>query len=101
MLDVLSQDVFKENLHTPFKIQVDDKFSMDLQLVECNDLGSTDVQEQFSLIFQGDGQQYLNQMIYTLVHEKLGDLSLFLVPVHKNANGFQYEAVINRFRESR
>lgn len=98
MLDVLTQDVFKENLNTPFTVKVENVV-MDLQLVECNDLGSTDIQEQFSLIFQGDDHHFLQQMIYPLDHEKLGELSLFLVPIQKNNRGFQYEAVINRFRK--
>jgi hypothetical protein len=99
MLESLTQEKFKENLNSPFKLQFIDEQSLDLQLIECNDLGSSEVQEQYSLIFRGDGEHYLKQMIYSLTHEKLGELSLFLVPVRKDANGYQYEAVINRFHQ--
>jgi hypothetical protein len=34
-----------------------------------------------------------------MAHDKLGEFDLFLVPVAKNENGFQYEAVFNRMVE--
>ena len=99
MLESLTQETFKENLNSAFTLQIGEDKSLVLELIDCNDLGSTEIQDQFSLIFRGPGDPYLQQMIYSLRHEKLGELSLFLVPVGKGADGFHYEAIINRFRE--
>jgi hypothetical protein len=97
MLESLTQENFKENLNSPFKLKVSEELSLALELIECNDLGSSDAQEQYSLIFRGDNQHYLPQMTYDLQHEKLGTVMIFLVPVRKDTNGYYYEAVFNRF----
>jgi hypothetical protein len=68
-------------------------------LIECNDLGSTPGQEQFSILFRGPLQPFLQQMTYELKHDALGDVSIFLVPVRKDAEFMYYEAVFNRFIE--
>ena len=99
MLESLTQEMFKENLNSTFKLQLNEEQSLALALIECNDLGSSAAQEQFSLIFRGPGEYYLRQMTYELEHESLGTATLFLVPVRKDANGFYYEAIINRFRK--
>ncbi len=97
MLESLTQENFKANLNSSFKLQVSEELSLALELIECNDLGSSEAQEQYSLIFRGDGEHYLPQMTYDLAHEKLGTVTLFLVPIRKAANGYCYEAVFNRF----
>jgi hypothetical protein len=58
------------------------------------------VQEQFSLMFQGPGEIFMPQGMYTLTHRTLGTFDLFLVPIGKDDNGFSYEAVFNTLRQS-
>jgi hypothetical protein len=99
MDESLTQEIFKENLNSSFKLPLSEEQSLALELIECNDLGSSETQEQYSLILRGDDKHYLPQMTYDLQHEKLGTVSLFLVPIRKDANGFCYEAIINRFRK--
>jgi len=57
--------------------------------------------ESFSLLFCGPIAPYLPQGIYRLQHEKLGTMEMFLVPLGPDGRGMQYEAVFNRFRDSR
>lgn len=51
------------------------------------------IREPFSLIFCGPAEPYLPQHMYTLHHEEIGQIELFLVPVNQDVNGFYYEAV--------
>ena len=47
---------------------------------------------QFSLVFHGPATPTLPQSIYRLVHEELGELDLFLVPIGPDADAMRYEA---------
>lgn len=49
----------------------------------------------FTLLFQGPGDPMLLQAIHHLTHDELDDLELFLVPVKRTEDGFEYEAVFN------
>jgi hypothetical protein len=49
----------------------------------------------FSLLFTAMDPRVLPQRIYRLAHEALGDLSLFIVPVAKEAAGVTYQATFN------
>jgi len=52
--------------------------------------------ETFSLFFHGPMEFCLPQGIHKLLHNDLGEIDLFLVPVGKDKDGYQYEAVFNR-----
>ncbi len=98
-MDNISESTFRDNLNTRFSIQHDDGDAVELELIECNDLGSTPRQEQFSILFRGPLHPFLPQMTYETKHKVLGDLAIFLVPVRKDAEFMYYEAVFNRFIE--
>lgn len=49
----------------------------------------------FSLIFSADTPQMLPQRLYRMEQEKMGAVTLFLVPVGKGERGFQYQALFN------
>jgi hypothetical protein len=49
----------------------------------------------FSLIFLGKDPRVLPQRIYRLQHGEMGELTIFLVPVGKDAEGVSYQAVFN------
>ncbi len=67
-----------------------------LLLLQVNQIISNQFQESFSLIFQGPPEPLLNQHIYTMEHEEIEPLSLFMVPVARDANGVRYAVVFNR-----
>jgi hypothetical protein len=89
---------FTEHLNTTFRIHVDDTHSVDAVLVEAVDVGSTDRQEQFSLVFRIPHSNPLPQLMYRMEHEHLGSLDLLIVPVGRDDQGLQYEAVFNLLR---
>ena len=47
----------------------------------------------FSLCFLGPGAAPLEQSMYPLAHESLGEADIFLVPIGADAEGRRYEAV--------
>ena len=98
-MEKLSQDRLKENLNTPFSIELGDYGTVELELLECKDLGSTPKHEQFSIVFRGPLQPFLQQMTYEMKHDALGSNLIFLVPVRQDSNATYYEAIFNRFVE--
>jgi hypothetical protein len=88
-----------ESVNTKFRISSAPTGAVELQLVEVVEGVSTPTHEQFSLLFQGPQTPFLPQMTYRATHDKLGEFDLFLVPVAKTQDGFEYEAVFNRFPE--
>ena len=55
----------------------------------------TEHNEAFSLFFHGPQAPFLPQGTRRLKHASLGELEIFLVPVARDTDGFQYEAVFN------
>jgi hypothetical protein len=53
------------------------------------------VRPPFSLIFLGKDPRVLPQRLYRLEHEEMGEVTIFLVPVGKDAEGVSYQAVFN------
>ncbi len=49
----------------------------------------------FSLIFLAPNACLLPQRLYRLDHEKMGALTIFLVPIGRNADGVSYQALFN------
>jgi hypothetical protein len=49
----------------------------------------------FSLIFVAKDPRVLPQRLYRLEHNGLGELTIFLVPVGKDAHGVSYQAMFN------
>lgn len=47
----------------------------------------------FTLLFQGPAEPSLAQATYRVSHAAIGTQQLFLVPVAKTGEGYQYEAV--------
>jgi hypothetical protein len=49
----------------------------------------------FSLFFRGPAEPALEQATYRLTRDGLGEVHLFLVPVARTADGYEYEAAFN------
>jgi len=93
----LEKAAFAENLNTKFLLRPDDEHIIELELTKIREVESEPDHEQFALVFHGPANVYLPQRIYPLEHERMGAISLFLVPTGRGENGFIYEAVFNRF----
>ena len=100
MIEKITKEMFRESLNTKFRLRVETPDPLEIELIELTESISTPKHEQFALLFRGPQNLYLPQMIYHVEHEKLGEFDLFLVPVGRDQNGFQYEAVFNRFLEA-
>ena len=97
----MSQATFAELLHTRFRVRANETTLVEIELVEATahqpSQGPAPSQTgSFSLLFTGPLNPFLPQRTYVLQHEKLGVFDLFIVPVGKDQNGFQYEAIFNR-----
>lgn len=99
MSENLSKARFAESVKTKFHVYPEPSNAVEVELIELIEGVSTPTHEQFSLLFHGPQTPFLQQMIYHVQHDRLGAFDLFLVPVGKTPDGFQYEAVFNRFLE--
>lgn len=96
MLEALNLSVFAEHLQSYFQVYLTPSQPVTLQLTQAYDLGSTPVQERFTLVFRGPLDPFLEQRMYPIEHATLGTFDLFLVPNARKPEGFLYEAVFNR-----
>lgn len=98
MLESLNEEMFARQLHTKFLLYPEPERTVELELIEV----SGDAQqkrgggEHFSLIFRGPGDAFLPQSTYRMEHDEMGAFDLFIVPVGKDNQGFQYQAIFNR-----
>jgi hypothetical protein len=58
-------------------------------------MGLEGVRPPFSLIFLGKDPRVLPQRLYRLEHDDMGELMIFLVPIGKDTQGVNYQAVFN------
>ncbi len=90
-----ARDAFAGCLHTRFRVLNVQPEPVDLVLEEVSQLKEMPGRQSFSLFFLGPVEGMLPQHIYRLQHAALGEMDLFLVPVGRRENGFEYEAVFN------
>ena len=91
----LKPTMFTEHVSTQFDVLDDPSRVFCLTLINVVEHVKTERQEVFSLFFHGPSNQFVSQGIHKLKHSTLGELELFLVPVGKDKDGFQYEAAFN------
>lgn len=92
----LTKSMFERNMNTKFRLTAPGLEQYPLDLVRLDDGFSNPRQEQFSVTFRGSGQWILPQQIYSMEHDDIGELDLFLVPIGRDESGVYYEAVFNR-----
>lgn len=93
MLEGFTVDTFSGRVGEPFRLDADGS-RVDLTLVECTPLGGDGgARAPFSLVFLGGSDEVLPQRIYRFEHDELGAFDLFIVPIARDADGTQYEAV--------
>ena len=96
MLEKMTAATFSEHLNTKFHLHLPSSETLELELIGVDDLGLTDRQERFSLIFRGPIEYPLPQATYEMVHDKLETFDLFIVPISRDEDGLRYEAAFNR-----
>ena len=99
-LESLTREQFQPQIGTLFTIPLKDGTTHALELVEVRDVfvggNREDKRQAFALTFLGEKQQYLQQGTYTLLHDGLGRLDIFVVPLGpdaKHGGRISYEAI--------
>lgn len=89
---------FKDKVGQSFALAEQNGPAISFTLAEAQPLRSPTlpgVRPPFSLIFVAQHPIILPQRLYRMEHEALGAVSIFLVPVGKDARGISYQAVFN------
>jgi hypothetical protein len=99
MLQDLTADWFEMHQGTPFRIDRGDGSALEIILQQVRRLEPHPGPraEPFSAYFLGPRSPVLPQRIYRVVHDQVGTLDLFLVPIGPDpkSGGMLYEAVFN------
>ena len=98
-LDRLNSKTFGEQLHTQFKVHLDNSEPVVLELSEVEEHNASPKTELFILRFRGPLAPRLNQQIHHFEHDKLGKFDLFMTAVAGDQESTTYEIVFNRFRK--
>lgn len=99
MTSSYNQALFQAHLNENFCIELANSEKLTLQLIEITPLGTQhpdkSSNESFALYFldREHPRSFLSQGTYTLKHENLGDLALFIVPMGPRQEGMLYEVI--------
>ena len=96
----LTHEEFSQHANTKFRAEVDENTDVELDLIEVSELKVYPQQEEFVVLFRGPSESFLGQGLRNFKHDVMGQFELFIVPIRQDAQGFYYEAVFNRVRES-
>ena len=96
-MDILTLEHFAARLNETFVAASDGNACF--VLVEARPLAAATLQGMlrapFSLLFRNCSPIMFTQKIYSLKHEAIGEVGIFLVPVARDREGFLYQAVFN------
>jgi hypothetical protein len=97
-LNRLTRDDFDARIGDMFGLYLGGDETLSLELVSSESLPSGIVDDAtrtpFSLIFRSAGvRTHVPQRIYTVSHDELGAMQIFLVPIGPDDGGMRYEAV--------
>ncbi len=99
-MDPLDLESFLPHQGTDFVCWIDPEHTVSIRLVSATEVSRSAHQRQFALHFSGPGDHFIQQATYLVAHPELGETELFLVPIGKTGDGFEYEAFFNRLIES-
>jgi hypothetical protein len=92
MLEDLTIDDFRPLKGDRFRISPEEAEPFEVELVEVTEIPrAPGGRAPFSLVFRGGPNPPVEQRIYRVEHDKLGELDLFLVPIDWD----RYEAVFS------
>lgn len=95
MLEQINPSTLAAYVNTQFQVLVNLPNPLFLTLTQIKELAKTERQEIFSYFFQGPLDTFLPQATYRLKHEQFGEIDLFLVPVAKRKDSYEYESAFN------
>lgn len=99
MLDTLTLASFEPLVGQTFEAVLDADVVVPLTMFQATALKSYEYPGQsrapFQLRFKGPATHFLQQQIYPLRNPALGAVTIFLVPIGQEADGYVYQAVFN------
>jgi hypothetical protein len=101
-LPELNAEVFRQQLHTKFKVAIENGQSLALELAAVDEPPHAPGMELFALQFVGPFTPRLLQKTHRLEHEKLGEFEILITPIAAEPNqGTTYESIFHRFRNKK
>jgi hypothetical protein len=84
---------FSPLLHERFRFDAAGASPFDVELIDVSESGAPgQARAQFALTFRGGPEPPLPQRIYSVEHDRIGRLDLFVVPLGPDDLGQRYEA---------
>jgi hypothetical protein len=96
--EALTREAFAAQVDTKFTLAFEGLEPIELKLSRVSELIANDAAEGFSIVFKGPGEFVLRQNTYRLEHDVMGAFLVLLVPIGKDEQGVDYEAVFNRLK---
>lgn len=84
-----------EQVGSTFEVMDVPPSSFEIKMTRVVEHAKSDRQEAFSVFFIGPAERFLPQGTRKIRHMQLGEMDIFLVPVAKTHDGFEYEAAFN------
>ena len=91
----LNRDTFLPHVGSSFRVSTGND-TVELTLVNVSELRTSPRSEAFSIEFHGPSSSSLAQAEYQFDHPVVGEFTLFIVPVGRDGDVLEYEAVFNR-----
>ena len=85
-----------ELLESHFFIMMSDQRVLEVELVEVNEGLQTKDTDCFSLLFHTSYGPALEDGMFMVYHNQLGQFRLYINPVEREGNGYYYIATVNR-----
>src|SRR5262245_31830038 len=95
----LTHEEFSKHANTKFQVPMDEHPPVELDLIEVSELKMYPRQEEFTILFRGPLEAFLDQGVRPIKHDQMGEFELFIVPIKQDEQGFYYEAIFNRVRD--
>lgn len=96
-MQLMTLEQFAGCLNETFRVALNDG-EVDFVLVEAQPLKQAmpgALRTPFSLLFLNTAALVFPQQLYPMKHPRLGEFSIFIVPIARNKDGFIYQAVFN------
>ena len=96
-MQLMTLEQFAGCLNETFRVALNDG-EVDFVLVEAQPLKQSmpgALRAPFSLLFLNTAALVFPQQLYPMKHPRLGEFSIFIVPIARNQDGFIYQAVFN------
>lgn len=99
MTQELTRDDYAACLNTDFVVEFSPEFKVTMKLTEVTEVRERSGQQAFSLIFHAPETTPIEQRQFNVENEKLGNISLFMVPIGKDKEGMIFQALFNKLVE--